>query len=133
MDVFEVFSDGASRGNPGKAAAGFSICKNGTEILAGKKFLGITTNNFAELSALILAMQKCQELKITKVNFFLDSQLIVRQISGEYKIRNVDLKKLFLKFQKSLSNFTEINFKHIPREKNRRADQLANQALDENY
>jgi len=132
VDIFEIFSDGASRGNPGKASAGFVIYKNKTEIFAGKKFLGIATNNFAEFSALILAMEKCQELKINKANFFLDSQLIVRQVLGEYKIRNVDLKKLFLRFQKILPDFEKISFKHVAREKNCRADQLANQALNEN-
>jgi len=127
---YELYIDGASRGNPGKAAAGFVIIKNGKELVRGGKFLGIKTNNEAEYFALLLGLKKCVELEIKKLKIFSDSQLLVNQIKGVYKVKNDNLKRFYKEILKILNNF-EFEIEHIPREKNKIADNIANQILDD--
>jgi ribonuclease HI len=125
-----MYTDGASRGNPGLAGAGFVIySESGETIKKGKKFLGKKTNNEAEYLALILALKSLSENKCT-LNIFSDSELMVKQLNGEYKVKNEKLKPLFNEVQKLLEN---INYKisHIKRDKNKIADKLANEAIDE--
>ncbi|QQS59214.1 ribonuclease HI family protein [Candidatus Peregrinibacteria bacterium] len=130
--TYSLFSDGGSRGNPGNAGAGFVLLDaSGNEISAGKKYLGRATNNIAEYTALILGLQKAQEMGIFSLNCFLDSELIVRQLSGQYRVKHPDLKPLFLEVQKRAYFFKSISFLHVPRAQNKRADQLANEAMDE--
>jgi len=128
--IFKLYSDGGARGNPGPAGAGWVIYQDGEELLTGGQFLGKQTNNVAEYTALLLGLEKAVELKITKIICHLDSELVVKQLNGEYKVKNSELKKLWQKAKNLAENFAQIEFKHVRREQNKRADQLANLAMD---
>lgn len=134
MNKINVFTDGASRGNPGLAAIGIVIKdEDDNEILTHKKFLGEFTNNNAEYTALIESVKLLQNLKIEfeQINFFCDSELVVKQINGKYKIKNKDMIKLSLEFWNQIKLLNKkFSIKHIPREQNKIADRLANEALD---
>ncbi len=127
---YELYIDGASRGNPGKASVGFVIFKNGQEVVRDGKYIGIKTNNEAEYFALLLGLKKCLDLGINNIKIYSDSKLLVNQINGTYKIKDEKLKRLYKEIEKILKN---INYKieHIPREKNKIADNMANQILDD--
>lgn len=127
-----IYTDGASRGNPGPASYGFSIRNEKGRILYEEgKYLGITTNNFAEYSAVLSALEYVEnEMRDTKeISFLMDSKLVVEQLSGRYKIKSPNLKPLISKIKELEENLV-ISYKHIPREFNKDADFLANQALD---
>ncbi len=127
-----LFSDGGSRGNPGPAGAGYALFDaHRNEIFGGKKFLGTTTNNVAEYTALILGLRKAHELEVKSIDCFLDSELIVKQLNGHYKVKHPDMKILFARVLELKKGFEKITFSHVPREDNKRADQLANEAMDE--
>ena len=131
----KVFTDGASRGNPGLAAVGIVINdENDKEIRTLGKYIGECTNNVAEYTALIESVKLLKELNepFEEIYFFCDSELIVKQIRGEYKIKNKDLIDLSLEFWKEIKSLNKkFSIKHIPREENKTADLLANKALDE--
>lgn len=124
-EVIEVYIDGASRSNPGPAGAGIFIKKADT-IKKLAYFLGNKTNNQAEYLALVLALIY---LKSGNVKIVSDSELLVKQIKGEYKVRNEGLKDLFILAEKLLENFS-YKIAHVLREKNKEADKLANIAID---
>jgi ribonuclease HI len=127
-----IQADGASRGNPGEAGIGAVITDAcGRTIKELKYFLGIATNNVAEYQAVILALQKALELGAGSVTLQMDSELVARQLRGEYKVREVHLKLLHREVLDILSQFSEYHIHHVPREENRRADQLANEAIDQ--
>ena len=133
--ILNVYTDGASRGNPGLAGIGIVIKDIDDNIVTtGKKFLGLLTNNSSEYTALIegVKLLRTLDLEFSEVNFFLDSELVVKQIKGQYKIKHKDLIKLSIEFWSEIKllgkNFT---ITHIPREKNKIADKLANEAIDE--
>lgn len=127
-----LYTDGASRGNPGDAGAGIVILdEQGEELVAQGKYLGTCTNNVAEYQALILGLTQATQLSGRSIEISLDSQLIVRQIQGLYKVKSSDLQPLFAKVQGLLSTFDSYEIRHIPREENKRADQLANQGIDD--
>ena len=129
--MYEIYCDGASRSNPGDASIGVSINKDKVEIDTIKKKIGINTNNVAEYLGLIAALEYCVKNKVNNVKIFLDSLLIVQQVNMEYKVKS---KKLQTHYQKSLNlinQIEDIQIQHIRREFNSRADQLANEALDE--
>lgn len=129
--MYEIYCDGASRSNPGDASIGVSINKDKVEIDTIKKKIGINTNNVAEYLGLIAALEYCVENKVNNVKIFLDSLLIVQQVNMEYKVKS---KKLQTHYEKSLNlinQIEDIEIHHIRREFNSRADQLANEALDE--
>ncbi len=131
-----IHTDGGSRGNPGPAA--FGVVIEGDEI--GKKeygeCIGKATNNVAEYSAVIFALKKLKSLvgsdkaKDSVVHVHADSELLVKQLNGEYKIKEENIRNLFLDIWNLKLDFGEVNFKHIPREQNHSADKLVNQALD---
>jgi len=126
-----LFTDGASRGNPGKAGAGIQLQdQQGQEILTDSKYLGHATNNEAEYQALILGLTRAQELSASQVEIYLDSELIVRQIQGRYKVKNAGLKPLYGKVTALLSTFDSYTIGHVPRAQNKRADELANIGID---
>lgn len=132
--MINIYTDGASRGNPGLSAAGIVIKdeKNNILSLAGK-FLGEHTNNYAEYSALIESLSVLQdnEIKTEKINFFSDSELVVKQLKGEYKIKNKDLIRLSLDFMKKMVSLKiPFDISYIPRKENEIADRLANEAID---
>jgi len=136
MNRIKVHTDGASRGNPGPSAIGIVISdSSGKEIEAFRKYIGKGTNNVAEYNALIEAVRQLKQIdqKFDAIDFFCDSELVVKQIKGEYKLKNKDLIRLSLEFWKEINSLgKKFSIKHIPRSENKRADQLANEALDEN-
>jgi ribonuclease HI len=127
-----IHADGASRGNPGEAGAGAVISDSrGRTLKELKAYLGIASNNGAEYQAAILALEKALELGVKRVTLFLDSELVVRQLRGEYRVREPHLKSLHQKARETLNRFSQYSILSIPREENRRADQLANEAIDQ--
>src|SRR3989304_9775320 len=129
--MIEAFCDGGARGNPGPAAFGYGIKKDGQIVKSGNGYIGIATNNVAEYTAVIEALTWL-ESSYPKVNltFYLDSELVVSQLSGIYKVKNSNIRDLVFKIRTLESNFGQVNYKHIPREKNKQADRLVNLALD---
>mgnify|MGYP001600217773 FL=1 len=139
MEKIVIYADGGSRGNPGPAGAGVAITDAKGNIVKGYSgFLGIKTNNEAEYEAVIFGLQKVKALlgkekvKNTEIEFRLDSQLIARQLNGQYKIEEERLFPLFIKIRNLKMDFGPIKFTEIPREQNKEADRLANEAMDGN-
>ena len=129
--MYEIYCDGASRSNPGDASIGVSIIKDKVEIVTIKKKIGINTNNVAEYLGLIAALEYCVENKVNNVRIFLDSLLVVQQVNMEYKVKSKKLQTHYEKSLKLIDQIEDIEIHHIRREFNSRADQLANEALDE--
>lgn len=127
-----VFTDGGSRGNPGSAAVGVLICDDkGQELQRHSKYIGRATNNIAEYSAVIEALNLLKKYDPRIVLFKLDSELVVRQLNGEYKVKDPVLKKLYFDIKSLLEDLNaECIFTHIRREQNKIADELVNIALD---
>lgn len=132
-----IYTDGASRGNPGPAALGAVIKKDNQVVKKYSHFLGEMTNNQAEYQAVIFALKKVKLLygkkqaKDLDLEFYSDSELLVKQMNHEYKIKEKELQPLFFEIWNLTLDFKRVSFKHILREKNKEADRLANQALDE--
>lgn len=139
MDI-NVYTDGGSRGNPGISGYGLVIYDDSNQKIIYKesKFLGIKTNNEAEYLGLIAALEWIDknhlQFEISKVNFFADSQLLIRQLQGIYKVKSPNLSPLFIKAQQLLNKMAlNYSFKDIRRESNELADKLANQAMDKHF
>ena len=126
----QVFCDGASRSNPGDASIGVSILFDGKEVHAISKKIGIATNNEAEYQALIDGLNFCIDNSIKEIDVFLDSNLVVEQVNKNYKVKAENLKVLNSKVDELIQEFNFIEISHVYREENKRADQLANMALD---
>ncbi len=126
-----IYTDGASRGNPGDSGAGIVIKDGEKTIKEIKKYLGIKTNNQAEYEALILALIEAHNLSLKKVRIHTDSQLLANHINGLWKVRHDNIKPLYKKAMKYLDRFDEFSINYIPRELNKEADSLANLAIDE--
>ncbi|AKM83855.1 TPA: ribonuclease H [Candidatus Campbellbacteria bacterium] len=132
-----IYTDGGSRNNPGIAGAGVYITDaEGNEIKKIKKFLGIQTNNWAEYEALILGLEGVKKIlgknsKSTEIEVRMDSELIVKQMKGEYRVKQPALFEQFVRVNNLKVDFSNIKFVHIPRAKNGEADKLANEAMDE--
>ena len=126
----QVFCDGASRSNPGDASIGVSILFDGKEVHAISKKIGIATNNEAEYQALIDGLNFCIDNSIKEIDVFLDSNLVVEQVNKNYKVKAENLKVLISKVDELIQEFNFIEINHVYREENKRADQLANMALD---
>ncbi len=127
----KIFTDGGARGNPGPAASGIVIKnENNDPIESFGEFLGDQTNNFAEYSALIAGLKKAKILGATEVDCYLDSELVVKQMRQEYKVREPGLQKLFVQAYNEASQFKKVQYLHIPREKNKEADKQVNMILD---
>lgn len=131
IDKLIIYTDGGARGNPGPAGIGAVLKNENGEIVAEiSEYIGETTNNQAEYRAVAAAIAKARELGAEELNFYLDSELVVKQINGEYKVKNKDLAPLFVKIYNARQGFKKTTFRHIPREKNGEADRLANLAMD---
>jgi len=132
LDEFVLQCDGASRGNPGRAAIGFVLLDaQGEEILAHGEVLGEgITNNVAEYTALLRGLEAAAARGVRRLRARLDSELVVRQVRGEYRVRHPGLQALHLLVRARLSDFASFHIEHVPRAANRRADALANAALD---
>ncbi|MBI1912413.1 MAG: ribonuclease HI family protein [Deltaproteobacteria bacterium] len=130
-DFYTLNVDGGSRGNPGKAGAGAVITDPGGRIIKKlKKYLGITTNNIAEYNALLIGLEAARALNIEKIRVLADSELMVKQINGVYRVKNEGLKPLFNTAIALLKGFRDFKIVHIYREENSIADSLANEAMD---
>ena len=133
-----IHTDGGSRGNPGPAASAFVVEQEGLIIFKGSKYLGKVTNNFAEYTGVIIALEwflssPFLNSELSVVNFVLDSELIVRQINGLYKVKDENLQKLFTEVKNLITKTNKkMTFKNVPREQNKIADQLVNEELDRN-
>lgn len=128
-----AYSDGASRGNPGPSALGAVIFDaGGKDVLhTASRALGPGTNNEAEYRAAVAALEGALGLGATTVELRMDSELVVRQLAGRYRVRNPRLAPLYKRFLDLRSRFERVTVVHVPREMNREADRLANQALDQ--
>ena len=126
-----VYSDGASRGNPGRASYGAAVFDpEGHDRHHSSGFLGIATNNVAEYRGLIAGLEAALALGARRVEVRMDSELLVRQAIGRYRVKNPGLIPLHRRVLNLRSQFDEVVFRHVPREQNKLADALANQALD---
>lgn len=134
MDVkLIIYTDGGARGNPGPAALGVVICDiSGKVIKKIGKYLGLRTNNEAEYEAVIEALKLAIRLRARQVEINLDSELIVRQLNGIYRVKDRQLQERVLEVRNLETRFKKVSFHHIPREKNQLADQLVNKTLDKN-
>ena len=125
-----IATDGASRGNPGPAAIGATIKDGqGTLIARISRHIGIATNNQAEYQAVIAALNEALRLGARKVDISMDSELVVRQLSGRYRVKNAVLKSLYREVKRLLERLEIFTITHVPRNQNKEADQLANMAL----
>lgn len=129
-----LWTDGASRGNPGPAGAGVLIEAEGTpDRIEISEFLGETTNNVAEYSALLLGLRKAETLYPSSLTVYSDSELLVRQIHGEYRVKSPLLRPLYLETCRRLRRFPATRILHVRRERNEEADRLANRAIDDHF
>jgi ribonuclease HI len=128
--IVKIYTDGCSRGNPGPAGIGVLIINNdGREIKRISEYIGEATNNIAEYRAILRAVNECESRKIDEAIFFTDSELILNHLNKSYKVKDEKIKTLYVKLLNKLINFKNWSIKHIPREDNKIADSLANQAL----
>jgi ribonuclease HI/probable phosphoglycerate mutase len=129
---YRLFSDGACRGNPGEGGAGAVITDAaGDALWEGKEYLGHCTNNIAEYKALILGLKGALKGGYKRLDVYMDSELLAKQINGAYKVKNEKLKVLMQEVRSLLSCFDSVQVKHVPRCHNAVADKLANRAIDE--
>ena len=124
-------TDGASRGNPGLAAIGCVIAKDGIVLEEIGRIINDATNNIAEYKACLAALERMRELNATDVEVFADSELLVRQVNGEYRVKNPGLKPFYRQVMVILGTFDSWRVTHVPRARNAEADRLANKALDD--
>ncbi|MDD5110777.1 MAG: ribonuclease HI family protein [Patescibacteria group bacterium] len=124
-----IYTDGGARGNPGPAGIG-AVIKVGDKAHHFKQFIGHATNNQAEYRAVLLAFEEAKKMGLQELNFVLDSELVVRQLRREYRVKDQDLAKLFVKIWNLSQGFKKITYRHVPREQNREADRLVNEAID---
>ncbi len=129
--AIKIYADGGSRGNPGPSASGYVLLDMTDRVLVEKGiYLGVTTNNQAEYHALKFALEEASTLHPKEVHVFMDSLLVVNQMLGKFKVKNRDLWPIHQAISELTHNFHTITFTHVPRELNKLADRLVNQALD---
>ncbi len=128
--MYEIYCDGASRSNPGEASIGVSIIKESKEIESIAQKIGIATNNVAEYESLKAALIYCVENNVEEVSIFLDSLLVVQQVNEKFKVKSDNLKELYKQCKDLMSKINNLEIHHVRRELNKRADELANIALD---
>ena len=131
MTKLTLFIDGASRGNPGHAGIGIRIEADGEVLTEHCEYIGCTTNNVAEYRALIKGLEIAARFKANRVTVFSDSELVVRQMNGTYKVKSGGLLPLYQTAQMQSRTFDGFQIKHVRREKNKEADRLANRGIAE--
>jgi ribonuclease HI len=132
LEKVVVHVDGGARGNPGPAAvAAVATTPGGDELAERNAFIGQATNNVAEYRALLLGLELARELGARQIELVNDSELVARQIGGEYKVKHAGLRPLFVQAMRELRDFDRWSVRSVPREGNARADELVNEALDE--
>ncbi len=129
MKELEIYIDGASKGNPGPSAIGVIICQEGNVIKNISSSIGRATNNVAEYTALIYALEEALIMRADSVKINTDSQLLACQLNGEYKVKNPHIRELYNKATRLISALKEFNIRNIPREENVGADKLASKAI----
>lgn len=135
-DQYTIHADGGARGNPGPAAIGFTVAGPGITPVSHGEYIGDTTNNVAEYTAIIRGLAKLKSLvgagKAARahVQVRADSELVVKQMNREYKVKDPDMMQLFIQLHNACLDFGSVTFSHIPRESNREADRMVNEALD---
>lgn len=133
---YSIHTDGGARGNPGPAAIGFTIEGSDLQSIAHGEVIGETTNNVAEYTAVIKALAKLKSVigsakaKEASVAVSTDSELLVKQMTGIYKVKDENIGKLFIQIHNAQQDFHTVSFAHVPREKNKEADRMVNEALD---
>jgi ribonuclease HI len=131
MGGLVVYTDGAARGNPGPAGIGYLIYDEAGQVLvADSDYLGETTNNVAEYTALLRALEKAQILSAGPVQIFSDSELMVRQLNGVYQVKHPGLLPLYTEARRLLAGFGQWTVTHVKRDKNKEADRLSNEGID---
>lgn len=126
-----LYTDGGSRGNPGPSGIGVVILdSNKKKIKEVFKYIGEATNNVAEYTALVSGLEEARALKATDVVIYMDSELLAKQLNGEYKVKDANMKALFGESLELLKNFDSFEVKHIERAKNKEADKLVNKAIN---
>lgn len=131
IEQVTIYTDGGSRGNPGPAAAGFILAEpDGTQIQSKALFLGQATNNVAEYTAVIKALEAAKQIGAKRLMVFSDSELLVKQVNGQYKVKSEQIRPLFRQTTDLINEFEDCEVKHVTREKNKQADELVNQALN---
>ena len=126
------YIDGASKGNPGAAGVGIVMCDRDHNLIQKyKKCIGEATNNVAEYMALIIALQEAVKVRVRDVEVYSDSELMVRQVQGTYRVKDNKLKQVYALFENLRDYFCHFSIKYLEREKNKEADRLANQAIKE--
>jgi len=131
MKILDIYIDGASQGNPGPSGVGVVICREGEVIKNISTYIGNATNNIAEYTALIYALEEALVLKADTIRVNTDSQLLHHQLKKIYKIKNANIVGLYNQATHLISAFKDVSLKHIPREENRGADRLATKAIKE--
>ena len=133
MSGIVTYTDGGARGNPGPAGAGGVIYDGDKKVAEVKKYLGARTNNWAEYEAIIIVLERAKLMGYAKrdIELRVDSQLIARQLSGQYRVKDANLKEQYLKVRGLLAHFGKATYTHVFREQNKEADALANEAMDE--
>jgi ribonuclease HI len=132
LEQAKLYTDGGSRGNPGHSAAAFVICKmDGTVVEKSGQYIGMATNNQAEYYGFIRGLERARDLGIDKVQLMSDSQLVVNQMKGLYKVKNQELAPLHQQAKELADSFESVNFNYVPRELNKIADGEVNRILDE--
>jgi ribonuclease HI len=127
-----MFADGGSRGNPGHAASGAVLyAEDGSPLGEVGVYLGIATNNVAEWQALVAGLEKARELGVEEIAVRMDSELVVRQVTGVYKVKHADLIPLFAKARSLLRGFKSVDVQHVRRKDNAAADAVVNAVLDD--
>ena len=127
----EIYVDGGSRGNPGPSGAGVVILdSNGNRLKDISKYIGEATNNIAEYSALLYGLEEALILRADEIVVNLDSELVAKQLTGDYRVKDSGLKPLFERAMNMLKSFKSFEIRHIEREKNKEADKLVNRAIN---
>jgi len=126
-----LYTDGGARGNPGPAASGAFLFDHNMQLLDfSGTYLRETTNNVAEYEALLEGLKMAHKNKVTEIRCHLDSELVVKQLNGEYKVKNDNMNRLYNRVKAEAEKFKQIEFAHIPRNKNKFADRMVNVILD---
>ena len=130
MKTATLYSDGGARGNPGPAGIGYVLTLAEGKVISRGEYIGETTNNVAEYQALRAGLKLAQIENVTHLQCFLDSELVVKQLNGAYRVKNLGMKVLYDDVQALVQQFQRVTFSHVLRAKNKAADKLVNAALD---
>lgn len=132
LDEAKLYTDGGSRGNPGESACAYAICKmDGTVVEKSGYYIGIATNNQAEYYGFKQGLERCRDLGINKITLYSDSQLVVNQLNGKYKVKNQELAPLNQEVKALVDSFEKVTIVHVPRELNKITDNEVNRILDQ--